>query len=85
MKKGTLVQIQDNKTFAILVEDVAPNSDTAIALYMTREHPLPRIIELAIQNGLCYFSYANSRFLEEGQYKEELVQLKRMVMYTDVK
>lgn len=85
MKKGSLVQIQDNKTIAILVEDVAMNSDSVLALYMTREHPLPRIIELSIRNGLCYFSYDNSRFLEEGQYEEEHVQLKRMVMYTNVK
>jgi len=89
MKKGSLVQIQhvinNRKQIAILVEDVVMNSGTAIAMFMTREHPLPRIIELTIQNGLCYFSYDNSRFLEEGQYEEEYVQLKRMVMYTNVK
>jgi len=85
MKKGSLVQIQPCKQIAILVEDVVMNSGTALALYMTREHPRPMVLKLDIENGLLYFSNDRGLFRQEGQYEEEYVQLKRMVMYTNVK
>jgi len=91
MKKGSLVQIQhvinNRKQIAILVEDVVMNSGTAIAMFMTREHPRPMVLKLDIEDGLLYFSHDRDfgYFLQEGQYEEEYVQLKRMVMYTNVK
>lgn len=85
MKKGSLVQIQNNKTIGILVEDVPMNSDIALALYMTREHPVPMVLKLHIENGLLYFGNDRGLILQKGQYEEELVQLRRMVMYTNVR
>jgi len=43
------------------------------------------VLKLDIENGLLYFSNDRGLFRQEGQYEEEYVQLKRMVMYTNVK